>query len=563
MNLAEMSTARLQALYGSTRQQQSGGAEFSGLSDEGLVELYEAMRAQPKPSEPHAPPAPEYSALDGMPGWQRVAAGAGKAAADTWHGVKQLGAEAANAVGLLSDETVKGLRAEADETRARDEALMSDPYGRGGNIGGHMAMAVSLPARRLLTGVVSAAGYGAVQPVGQEDSRSENAAASGAFAGLAGVAAKGVGRALHPVRSQVGKGVDKLMDYAESRGFKLSAGSRTGSRHLQNAEAAIETLPTSGSPLRALQDHNQTVANRIVAKEMGETVDTITPDVIEAARRRIGAVMDKLSKDRQFDVDRRFFDDVYRIRAQYGKTLKGQQSKEIRSLLDELAAGAKTRAPRIEASQYQRTASALKKEAETSFRSGVNINDAQVKRELAEAFEGLAERNLSGKELQALQEARRQYSATLIAEKAVRADESGDIMIERIAQATKKHRRVATRQGEKDELVRLGRLGQRLKKQLIPNSGTAERSWWLRAAQNPLSGAGLGAGVGYATGNDPLVGAALGLGGPWAISRGMHSRAGQNYLRHGVPNTNRLIEVLSRTAPGAASGAAASARSAR
>lgn len=101
--------------------------------------------------------------------------------------------------------------------------------------------------------------------------------------------------------------------------------------------------------------------------------------------------MDGLAKDRQFDVDHKFFDDVFRIRAQYGKTLKGQQSAESRSLLDELAAGAKTNKPQIEAAQYQRTASALKKEAEASFRTGANLNDAQVKREIAEALEGVAE----------------------------------------------------------------------------------------------------------------------------------------------------------------------------
>lgn len=530
----------------------------AGLSAPERAEL-ESLRSE------FGGPAPGEQALEGMSSWDRGLAGAGKALADVWHGTKQIGAEAANFVSpdLVSDETVARLRAESDETKARDEALMADPHGGGGNLAGHIALGVALPAKKLVTAIGSAAGYGAAQPVGVEESRTENTATSAAFGGAAGVAAKGAGRALKPVRAQAGKGADKLMDYAESKGFKFSAGQRTGSKHLQNAEAAIETVPTSGSPLRGIHDHNQTVANRLVATEMGETVDKITPDVIEAARTRIGGVMDKLTKDRQFDVDHKFFDDVFRIRAQYGKTLKGQQSGEIRSLLDELAAGAKTRKPRIEAAQYQRTASALKKEAEASFRSGANINDAQVKREIAEAFEGLAERNLTGPELQALQQARRQYSATLIAEKSVRADESGDIMIERIAQATKTHRRVATRQGEKDELVRLGRLGQRLKKQLIPNSGTAERSWWLRAAQNPLSGAGLGAATGYATGNDPLLGAAIGLGGPWAIGRGMYSNAGQNYLRRGVPNTNRLIEVLSRTAPGAASGAAASAQSAR
>jgi hypothetical protein len=504
-------------------------------------------------------PIPGEQALEGMPGWERALVGAGKAFSDTWHGVKQLGAEAANAVSpsLISDETVRDLRAEADETKKRDQALMDDTAGRAGNIGGHVAMGIALPAKRILTAIGSAAGYGAAQPVGTEESRTENAAVSGVAGGAAGVVAKGVGRALKPVRSEVSRGIGHLMDKAENMGFKLSAGQRTGSRHLQNAEAALDTLPTSGSPLGKYRDHNQQTANRIVAKEMGETGDAVTPEVIEGARTRIGGVMDGLTKGRQFDVDHKFFDDVFRIRAQYGQTLKGQQSAQIRSMIDELAAGSKLRKPQITAEQYQRTASELKQEAEAAFRSGAGVADAKVKRDIAEALEGLAERNFTGAEREAFQQARRQYSATLIAEKAVRPDGSGDIMIGKVAGATKKHRRIATRHGTTDELVDLGRLGQGLQKQLIPNSGTAERSWWLQALQNPIGHAGLGyAGLGP-------VGAIGALSTPWLAGRAMYSGVGQKWLRNGVPNTNLLREALLRTGPGAATGLVASEGSAR
>jgi hypothetical protein len=520
-----------------------------------------AQASEAPSAAPDATPAPTpgEQALEGMPGWQRALVGTGKAFSDTWHGVKQFGAEAANAVSpeLVSDEAVRDLRAEADETKERDQALMDDTAGRAGNIGGHVAMGVALPAKRLLTAIGSAVGYGAAQPVGTEESRTENAVTSGALGGTAGGVAKVVGRALKPVRSEVSRGIDKLMDYAEAKGFKLSAGQRTGSRHLQNAEAALDTLPTSGSPLGKYRDHNQQTANRIVAKEMGEEADAVTPEVIEGARTRIGGVMDSLTKARQFDVDHKFFDDVFRIRAQYGQTLKGQQSAQIRSMIDELATGSKLRKPQITAEQYQRTASELKQEAEAAFRSGTGVADAKVKRELANALEDLAERNFTGEELAAFQEARRQYSATLIAEKAVRPDGSGDIMIEKVAGATKKHRRVATRQGTTDELVELGRLGQGLKKQLIPNSGTAERSWWLQALQNPIGHAGLGyAGLGP-------IGAVGALSMPWLAGRAMYSGVGQNWLRNGVPNTNLLREALSRTGPGVATGVVASGESAR
>jgi hypothetical protein len=509
-------------------------------------------------------------ALEGEPDWQRAAAGAGKALSDTGHGIVQAGAELGNFISddLVSHKTVEELRAETDETAADDAPAMEDPAFRGGNLAGHVAIGAAMPARSIPSAIASAAAYGAAQPVGTLDSRTENAAAGLGFGALGSGVAGVIGRSLRPVRSDVPKRVDKLMDYAESKGFKFSAGQRTGSRHLQNAEAALDTLPTSGSPLGKYRDHNQKTANRIVAKEMGEEADTITPDVIERARARIGKTMDGLTRDRQLDVDHRFFDDVFRIRAQYGQTLKGQQSAEIRSMLDELAAGSGTRKPQIEARQYQDTASALKKEAEASFRTGTNVNDAKVKREIAEALEGLAERNYTGEELKAFREARRQYSATLIAEKAVRPDESGDIVIEKLHQATKTHRRVANRQGAKDDLVMLGRLGHRLKKSLIPNSGTAERSWWLRAAQSPMSTLAPSAGLGIAgatMGSDPYTGAAMGLGAPWLLSRGMYSAPVQAWLKKGLPmpGRNHLIGALSRTAPGAATGISASEGSAR
>lgn len=64
-----------------------------------------------------------------------------------------------------------------------------------------------------------------------------------------------------------------------------------------------------------------------------------------------------------------FVDDIFRIRAQYGTMLAGQQSAKTRSMIDELAAGGRTRNPQISGEQYQNTVSALRSEAETAFRS--------------------------------------------------------------------------------------------------------------------------------------------------------------------------------------------------
>lgn len=449
-----------------------------------------------------AGPTAGEQALEGMPAWERYAAGFGKWGSDTAHGVKQLATEAVDLAAnfssppssprdMISHENVARLRAEADETKARDEALMDDPYGMAGNITGHVAGGTALPASRIPTAIASAGAYGASQPVGVEDSRADNATTGLYGGGIGAGVSHAVGRVMSPVRNATSRGTQELLAEAEQGGYKFSAGQATGNRHVQNAEAAVETLPMGGSHLKDLDTHNQTHTNRTVAKEMGEDVDAIKPEVIEAARGRIGAVMDSPSNGRPLNVDKKFFDAIYGIRAKYGTRLKAQQSGDVKSMIDELAAGGKTRGPQIGGEQYKETVSALRSEAEAAFRSGNEVADAKVKQEIAEALEGLAERNLSGEELAAFRQARRQYSATLIAEKSVRTDGSGDIMIERLDGATKRHRRVAHRQGTEDELVKLARIGQHLKKVRVPNSGTAPRDWWLRAAQSPLT---LGAG---------------------------------------------------------------------
>lgn len=557
MTLGQLSDEDLQALYSQHAQNRAGTrlaptADFSGLSDDGLAELYEAMKAQPtaEPAQPSQPP--EYSPIEGMPPWERAAAGAGKAYMDTAHGAKQFVAEAVDLAAnfsspsssprdMKSRENVARLRAEADETKARDEALMSDRYGMGGNIVGNIALNTALPARKITTAIGSAAGYGASQPVGAEDSRGRNVAIGtlwgGAGAGAAGI----VGRTLSPVRNSTAPGTQALIREAEQNGYKFSAGQATGNKHVQHVEGALEVLPMGGEKLRNMDDANQVLTNRTVAGEMGEGVDAITPEVIEVARGRIGAVMDNPSNGRPFDVDKPFFDDIYRIRAKYGTKLT--QSSEITSMLDKLATGGKTRRPQISGSQYKETVSELRTEAEAGFRSGNNVSDAGVKREIAEALEGLAERNLTGDELEAFRRARRQYSATLIAEKSVRTDGSGNIRIETLDAATKKHRRVAHRQGTEDELVKLARIGQHLKKVKIPDSGTAPRSWWLKAAENPLT-ASLAAAPSYLAG------------------KAMYSQAGQNWLRNGlpIPARGQVINALTRTMPGIFGGTVQSQR---
>lgn len=98
--------------------------------------------------------------------------------------------------------------------------------------------------------------------------------------------------------------------------------------------------------------------------------------------------------------------------------------------------------------------------------------------------------------------------------------------------------------------MKLARIGQHLKVR-IPDSGTAPRSWWLKALQSPATMGTSGAGVGFVAAGEPYTAAAVAL--PWAFSHGMYSQPIQNWLRRGLPFAGRdtLINALNQTAPGA------------
>lgn len=159
MDLSKLSDADLMAL-------KSG--DLSKVSNAGLM----SMRGTPAPAEP------TYDPTEGMSTFGKLAAGFGKAIVDTGRGLGQM-------VGAVS-------RADVDEAKRLDSALMDTTAGTVGNVAGNLALVlptVAIPGAATLRGAALIGGaQGAVQPVGEDESRLQNMAI-GTAAGAGGVAA--------------------------------------------------------------------------------------------------------------------------------------------------------------------------------------------------------------------------------------------------------------------------------------------------------------------------------------------------------------------------------------
>ena len=207
-------------------------------------------------------PAPVQSVdpTDGMSGFQKFAAGAGKAVYDVGRGAGQM-------LGIVSQKDI-------DEARRLDGPLMNTGAGTAGNIVGNVAIALPtafIPGVNTVTGGAAVgAGLSALQPTSGDDSRLRNMTI-GAIGGAALPAATGIfktakaalydplagqnriiGGALARSSGDQGAAIAQALrgQGAATPGVRLSAGQISGSEGLSALEDAISSQIPSGELAR-------------------------------------------------------------------------------------------------------------------------------------------------------------------------------------------------------------------------------------------------------------------------------------------------------------------------
>jgi len=213
---------------------------------------------------------PGMNPIEDMSGMDKFLSGAGKAFVDIGRGAGQI-------VGMND-------RASVDESRALDEPLMKTGAGISGNITGNIAAFAPLAA---VPGANTVAGagltgllMGALQPVGEEDSRLKNTAIGGAFGTVAQYGGNKLGSALQRratekatrLASEASKNSirDATLKEAQSAGYTVP-------RSLYNPSFTsnrLESLAGKAATKQQSAAMNQDITNSLAKKALGVADDT-------------------------------------------------------------------------------------------------------------------------------------------------------------------------------------------------------------------------------------------------------------------------------------------------
>ncbi len=488
---------------------------------------------------------------EGMSGFDKFAAGAGKAMYDLGRGAAQLVGKGPTA-------------AETDEQKRLDAPLMKTGAGMAGNLAGNVAASLPtmlIPGVNTLTGAAAVGGaLGAMQPVGENDSRLTNTAIS-AGAGLGGQAlGNALGRAVRPVQSTLNQEEQRLAQVALREGIPLDAAAQTGSKPLQTMNAVFEHLPFTAGPQAAQGEARNAAFTAAALRRAGVNGNSATPPVLAGQRQALGQTFEDIAGRNVLDFNQGLTGRLAAITDDAAQHLPPDASNRIAHSVDQILSQVGQNG-QMAGTNYQGWRTPLRDLAQGGDATARYYG--QLKRALDEAFGA----QVPGADAEAWRQASREYGnlKTIMQSMggAGNAATAGNIAPAQLANALSNSVGREGRALGRGDLNDLVRVGTRFVRDQVPNSGTAQRQL-IQSLLTGGGGAGLGAAGAGATGQDPLKGAMYGAGAaglslaaPRLVQALMQSAPAQGYMVNQAtsPNAAMLARLLQNS--GRSVGAAA------
>jgi hypothetical protein len=395
-------------------------------------------------------------------------------------------------------------------------------------------------------GAAEGAGANALTHSASDQSLGEDLGSGAIFGGLGGAAFHSLGNVLTSPGG-ISKQVADLAALARDKfGINIRPGQISSAPAMNFLDSVVNKLPMSGGA--AANDAQQAAFNRAVSNTFGEDADRITPDVMDAARKRLGQTFESVAnRVPNIPLDQSLIGDLVSTGRDAQQVLQPQEMAPLKAQLINIA-NAYGKNGGITGDQYlalTRANAPLDR-----LMKNDNSNISFYARQIREALDDSMQRGAPPDVASDLATARAQYHALKTVEPVAAKATTGDVSPALLLGAVRNNYGNVAYGGGGD-LAELGRIGQRFLKP-PPSSGTSERAGWMLALDKakdiaaPLAGLGAAGGAAATAGISPLAGAAgYGVAVPvlGAVSRNrllanQMIRAGQ---RGAQSSANRVI----------------------
>lgn len=362
------------------------------------------------------------------------------------------------------------------------------------------------------------------------------------------------------LRTSAEPGVAQLAQLGrDTYNIPIRAGQITSNRTVRALDSVLQSVPFSGHA--GVDEAAQLALNRAVANEMGETASKITPSVMNAARTRIGGVLQNVEQHNVVNFDSPLVERLAQIESDAQSSLTDQEYGVIKRQLSGVMSNVQP-GDQIAGTTY---GNLMHKGAplDAAANSG-NPNIAKYASDTKEALRDSLQRSLSSDDLAAYQQARSQWKVMRTIEPlTVRADivggaspATGDIIPAQLrGVVSRSYGNSAFAEPGQVPLNDLANIGQRFLKE-TPTSQTSERSAVRDTFKHIAGGAAALAGE-HALGLPPMsVAAPLAAGAGVALGA---ARLSSSILRSDALANKMITQGLNpaaREAPLVAAGQA-------
>lgn len=382
---------------------------------------------------------------------------------------------------------------------------------------------------RMLGGAISGAGTAAVVDPSEALSGAAVGAALPGATRLAGAAGEALGR-----QFRASPQMTAVAQKAEQYGIPVTFGDVADGRLTRAVRSILKDAPVSGGMAATAQEAKQEAFNKAVGGTFGAPEVKLTEQVMDSARKRLGAEFDRIWGSNQLTVDAPLVQSLQSL-GEAADKLPKQAGQSLKAEIQDLMSRMKTDASGnvvVDGDTANKFQQYLRRRAESSSELRNELGD------LRQSIIGAFNRSVSPQDAQALTQVRGEYKSFKTVEPLLRKSEvgvagrlPGDVPAALLPSAVAQ----SYSRPSGNALADLAQVGSQFLVDRVPQTGGSARA----AVQNTAIGAAL-----MGTGGLPFL--AAGVPAAYGLQRAMQSEALGRMATS--PPSNRLSVLLNQSA---------------